>query len=112
MSNEYEIEQVELTIKQAKEAVDLKDSVLKLQKNKDFKAVINEGYFENQASRLVLLKADPSMQSDRDQKEIDNNIIAIGYLRQYLSSLVQLGYKAEREVLDAEEAKQELIAES
>jgi len=112
MSNDYEIEQVELTIKQAKEAVSLKDSVLKLQNNKDFVNVINKGYFENQASRLVLLRADPSMQNDRDQKEIDNSIIAIGYLRQYLSSIVQLGYKAEREVLDAEEAKQELIAES
>ena len=111
MSEEL-IEEVELTIKQAKEAVELKDSVLKLQKNKDFKAVINEGYFEKQASRLVLLKADPSMQSERDQKEIDNNIIAIGYLRQYLSTLVQLGYKAEREVVDAEQAREEIVAES
>ena len=69
MTSEEQIEQVELTIKQAKEAKALMDSVLKLQKNKDFKAVINEGYFEKQASRLVLLKADPSMQDEQSQKE-------------------------------------------
>ena len=109
--SEQQVEEIEMTIKQAKEQVALKDAVIKLSNNKDFKKVVNEGYFEKQASRLVLLKADPNMQDEKSQKELDNSIIAIGYFRQYLSSLVQLGYQAEREILSAEEEKDNILAE-
>ena len=53
-----QVEEIELEINQAKEKVALKDSLEKLIKNRDFKKVITEGYFEQEAIRLVLLKAD------------------------------------------------------
>lgn len=108
---ESQLEEVQVTIKQSKEAIALMNSVLKLTENKDFKAVITEGYFEKEASRLVLLKADPSLQNEKEQLEIDRRIIAVGYLRQYLSYIVQIGRMAEKSLQDAEETQQELMQE-
>jgi predicted adenine nucleotide alpha hydrolase (AANH) superfamily ATPase len=102
------IETVEVSIQQAKETVDKMTSLLKLSKNKDFKKIVEEGYFEKEASRLVLLKADPSLQSDEDQKQIDNSIIAIGYFRQYLGTVIQLGRMAEKSLKEDESVLQEL----
>lgn len=106
-----EIEQIEMSIQQAKEAKDMMEAVMRLSDNKDFKKVIHDDYFEKYAARLVLLKSDPSMQDERQQRDVDNSIIAVGYFRQYLSSLIQLGRQAEREILDAEQAKEEIMAE-
>lgn len=113
MSNkEAMIEEVELSISQAKELVEKKDAVLRLTENKDFIKVITEGYFEKEASRLVLLKADDSMQGDTEQLNITKSIDAIGYLRKYLGTIIQFGRMAERDILSAEETRQELLAES
>jgi hypothetical protein len=86
---------------------------MRLSENKDFKKVIHDDYFVNYAARLVLLKSDPStMESERQQKDVDNSIIAVGYFRQYLSSLIQLGRRAEMEILEAEHTKEEILAEA
>jgi hypothetical protein len=111
MSTEAQIQEIEMTIEQARKAKELMEAVLKLSNNHEFKRVINEDYFEKYAARLVLLKADPNMQDESSQRELNNNMIAIGYFRQYLSSLIQLGRQAEREILDAEEARTEILAE-
>jgi hypothetical protein len=102
------IESVEISIQHAKDTVDKMTSLLKLSKNKDFKKIIDEGYFEKEASRLVLLKADSSLQSVEDQKQIDNSIIAIGYFRQYLGTVIQLGRMAEKSLKEDEDVLQEL----
>lgn len=112
MTNEEQIENIEISIEQAKKAIDSMNSLLKLTKNKDFKKVINEGYFEKEASRLVLLKADPSMQSPEDQRLIENSIIAIGFLRQYFSAVIQMGRMAERTLASDESTREELLSET
>jgi hypothetical protein len=105
------IETIEISIKQGKETVDKMNSLLKLTKNKDFKKVIDDGYFVEEASRLVLLKADPSLQSVEDQRQIDNSILAIGYFRQYLATIFQLGRMAEKSLKEDEEVREELMSE-
>jgi len=105
------IETIEISIKQGKETVDKMNSLLKLTKNKDFKKVIDDGYFVEEASRLVLLKADPSLQSTEDQRQIDNSILAIGYFRQYLATIFQLGRMAEKSLKEDEEVREELMSE-
>lgn len=112
MNNEEQLENIEISIEQAKKAIDMMESLLKLTKNKDFKKVINEGYFEKEASRLVLLKADPSMQSPEDQRLLDNSIIAIGFLRQYFSAVIQMGRMAERSIANDEVTREELLGET
>jgi hypothetical protein len=114
MSNETtnQIQEIELNIEAAKEALAFKKAVQALLKNAHFKKVITEGYFKEEASRVVLLKADASQQSAESQNELNNSIIAIGYLRQYLSSLMQLGTMAENAINSDEQTLEELHAEA
>ena len=113
MSNvEEQLEQIEISDKQAKEMVSKMESLLRLVKNRDFKKVIEEGYFEKEASRIVLLKGDPEMQSEADQRTLDNMIIAVGGLRQYLSSTMQIGRMAQRDLAANAEAREEMLAET
>lgn len=111
MNTDEQLNQVELSIEHAQKTIGLMNSVLKLSDNADFKAVIEVGYFEKEASRLVLLKADPNMQGENDQKMINNAINAIGYFRQYLGTTIQLGRMAENAVKADQETREELLSE-
>jgi hypothetical protein len=111
MSNEKDLEVIEITIEQAKGAVEMSDALNKLKTNKAFVKVVSSGYFETEATRLVLLKADPGMQSVEDQAQIVKAIDAIGSLRQYFITLGQLGSMAQKSISDCEESREELLAE-
>ena len=111
MNNTAEqIEALEISIEQTKEAIAMLDALKALEKNKHFKKLISEGYFRDEASRLVLLKADPSMASPEHQKLLEDSIIACGHFRQYLSSVYQLGNMAAQALLSDEATREELLA--
>jgi len=103
------MEAVELSIAQAKLSIENREALQRLTGNIDFEKTILEGYFKEEASRLVLLKADPSMDAYQDQ--IDKQIIAIGQLRQYFRTIMALGSQAEKAMADDEETREELLAE-
>ena len=109
---DHEIEELELSIDTAKETIAKMESVLKLANNVDFKKVVDEGYFEKEASRLVLLKADPSLQKEEDQNAIIKSIDAIGYFRQYLQTVVQLGRMAENSLQADQQTREEIYEEA
>jgi len=104
-------EEIEISIEQAKKVVALRDALRRLHSNKDFIKVIKEGYFVEDASRLVLLKADPEMMSDELQASIERQIIAIGQLSQYFGKTEALGTMSERAITENQEALEEIAAE-
>ena len=106
-----QIEQIEVSINQAKNAIDRMHAFQKLLTNENFKSILEEGYFKEEASRLVLLKSDPQMSSDENQKAVDNAIIGIGQLRQYFQTTMQLGRMAEKALIDDEISHEELLRE-
>ena len=81
-----QIEQIELSIENAKKRIDDAAALDRLYKSPDFKQIFLDGYFRDEASRTVLLKADPNMQGKREQKDCNNVILAIGMLRQYFAN--------------------------
>lgn len=109
MNTDQQIEQVELTIGEAKKNIEKREALLRLTKNKDFNKIIDTGYFMDEATRLVWLKAEPA------SKDIENDIIrqidAIGSLRQYLRTILTIGEMSERAVMDNEETLQDLLNE-
>lgn len=105
------LDQLEVTIEQAQEAIKNMDALKQLEKHKAFKRIISEGFFKDEASRMVLLKADPSMASPEMQESLDNGIIACGHFRQYLSGIYQLGNAAVRSLAADEVTREELLAE-
>lgn len=106
-----EIETIELSMAQAKHSIDMKNSFNKLLSNDNFKKIVTEGYFEKEATRLVLMRADPAMQADSDQKAINKQIDAVGYLRQYFVTLMHIGRMAEKTLADDENTREELLQE-
>lgn len=103
LSTEDTIKNIELSIEEAKQSVDLKLALGRLIKNRDFKKVIEEGYLRNEAIRLVHAKASPSLQSAEHQARITRDIDAIGALDQYLTTIYQIGSQAEYAVADYEQ---------
>ena len=102
MSNAQDIQKVELTIEEAHKAIDRRDMLARLQNNKDFQTLIEDGFFRDHAIRQVELKSHPSAQGEKQKFAIDSQITAIGGFRQYLVGIKGLGDQA-AEALDSHE---------
>lgn len=100
MSNQ--VHEIELTIDQAEHQIKLGEALERLQSNKDFKLVINQGYLENEAIRLVRGRSDPSMQTPELQAANLRDIDAIGSFLVYLQQISRAANLAERAIKDAE----------
>ena len=107
-----ELNQLEINIQEAKEALKKFQALERLQKNPDFTLIIDQGYLEEEASRAVWAKAEPEAQRRPEIiQNLDNIITAIGYLRQYFRTIYQNGYQAEKIITDSEQTRDELIEE-
>jgi len=106
-----QVETINIQIEQAKRHVNKMNCVFNLSKNKDFIDVIEKGYFEEEASRLVLLKADPSLQKPEDQASIIRSIDAIGNFRQYLGSVISIGRMMEKSLEEDTETYHQMLGE-
>ncbi|MGQ0565585.1 MAG: hypothetical protein ACT4OK_11010 [Gemmobacter sp.] len=105
---EEEFQELEITIEQAKEAVETGKAAQRLYSNPDFKALIVDGYFLKEAARLALLHGDPGLRADIKGAVLDE-MKGPGALKRYLSLLVQRGRAAEDEINQAREAMFELM---
>lgn len=110
MSNERDLKRIEANILQSKEIVEFDKAIQRLAENRDFRAVIVDGYFKREAIRLVELKADPSMQSPASQASIISQIDAIGGLMTFLRTA---GHNAKNAIkaIEQDEAMREEILE-
>jgi hypothetical protein len=108
---EQQLQQIEFTIEEAKGCIDMADALHKLHDNEDFKKAILHGYFEAESKRAVLLKADPEMQTDERQKQVDNIIVGIGVLFAYFNKIYQFGNAAHRTLAADQQTQEEILQE-
>lgn len=111
MNNSQEIQAIELSIKRGQYLVEQGNALERLKSNKDFKKVILDSYFEQEAIRLVQLKADPSMQTEEKQASIIKQMDAIGAVAQYFQTVLTLANMARKAMAADEEMRDELLAE-
>lgn len=111
MNVENQMKQIDISITVAREAIAKRDQLNRLLNNKDFQDIIEQGYFKDQASEYVLLKADPSMQESDKQRSLDNGIIGVGELRQFFISILQQGNMSEKAIEDDMATRDELLEE-
>ncbi|AYA64327.1 hypothetical protein [Alteromonas sp. RKMC-009] len=112
MSTDNAIKEIEISKKDAEKLVDDARAVNRLLKNRDFKRVITEGFFEKEAVRLVLLKSDPNFQSPEDQASLLTAMDGIGVLRHYLQTRLVLGDQASASIEDLDAELEELREEA
>ena len=108
---ETQIEQIEVSIEQAKDAIDRMKTLERLRNNDDFIKIIREGYFKEEAIRLVMMKSSHNFQGEQAQKDIIKDIDSIGRLEQYFGAIYQIGHTAQRALEADEETREELLAE-
>lgn len=111
MSSIESIKELESSIQRANEHVELGKALERLFINRDFKLVIKDGYFRDEAVRLVHLKADPAMESASSQESIIKQMDAIGSLSQYFVVLNMLARNGNRSIEADEQTLDELHSE-
>lgn len=105
------IEQIEISIEESKKLIEFGDAIRRLDNNPDFVKVILEGYFKEEASRIVLLKGDYGMQAQEHQEFLDKMVIAIGGLKQFLLSKLRMAEAAAQALEADRETHAELLRE-
>ena len=109
MSIEEQLEELDNNMQEAKHFIDIKDSTIKLFKNREFKKVVLDYYFKEESARLVMAK---SAALTEDQKKlIDNMIYGIGALSNFFDSVLTRGIQAEQAYQDDENARTEILQE-
>ena len=91
-----EIQQLEHEIQTSKKSVELGNALERLFNNRDFKNIVLKGYLEQEAVRLVHLKASPEMDTTAKQAAIVRDIDAIGALSSFFKEIqrqAELGRK-------------------
>jgi len=109
--DDEQIEYLEISLAKAKTQLEKSAALDRLVSNKDFKLVVDDGYFTEEASNAVLALAAPMFAGEAEQKRLHNNIIAIGCLRHYFSGIMQLGVEANKAIKEHELMREELLTE-
>lgn len=102
MTTEAEIKAIERNIEQAKGIQSLGKALERLSSNKDFKQIILQGYFKDEAVRLVHLKGDKNFESDEKQAILDKKIGAISQLVHFLNNIEDQADNAAQAIVDGE----------
>lgn len=104
-----DIQKTQASIDHCEELIARREQALRLYDNKDFKELIGEGYFVQEAVRLTGLLGDPNDQMD--QEAVMHGLRSVADLRRYLSGIVRLGNRAEDELEDHKDTLDELMHE-
>lgn len=97
-----DVAEIELSIEHAKELVAKGDMAMKLASNRDFRKLIMENYFKEEAARLVGLLAEPAMEKHRT--EIQESMLGIAHFQTWLRGVVRMGNIARAEITEFEQA--------
>lgn len=89
--------------------VELAKALERLESNRDFRKIIGDGFFKENAVRLVHAKAEPAMQSPEKQAAILRDMDAIGTLAEFFRTIRIQGDVARNSIEDAETDRAELL---
>jgi hypothetical protein len=105
------VREIEESIQRDMEHVELGKALERLKFNRDFKAIISEGYLQKEAIRLVHLRADPVFTTPQKQADVLAQIDAIGGLLSYFRTLAHNATIAAKAIGSAEAMREEILAE-
>ncbi len=102
------LEEIDNSAKHQKSFLDKRDALARLMKNKDFQAIVLNGYLRDEAVRAVEQRAEPAMQDKT--KLVDDVIIGVGQFHQYLKTINRFGDLAQKNINDLEQTRLEVLA--
>ena len=104
-----DLEQVEIQIDMAQKLRKMRDNCVKLTASETWKDVIDTGYFKEEAARLVMAKS--SNLTPEQMQLIDNMMLGIGALANYIESVMRRGAEMDQAIGEHEETRDEILAE-
>jgi hypothetical protein len=104
-----DLEQVEIQIDMAQKLRKMRDNCVKLTASEPWKDIIGEGYFKEEAARLVMAKS--SHLTPEQMQLIDNMQYGIGALANYIESVMRRGAEMDQAIGEHEETREEILAE-
>ena len=108
--SDYSIAQIEKGIEDAKYFIKRREMAQKLYENPDFKELFVNGFFKEEAARLVQLSSDPAMSAEQRADAL-SMAQATGHTKRYLSMIIQMANQAEKELPAMYETIDELRSE-
>jgi len=107
MQNEQSaVEELELSVAHATKLKELKDAILRLQKNRDFKKVFISELFQKEPARITALLTDHNMLDQRNL--LVEDLMVISGVQTWLRSKIALGETAERSINEARRISEEI----
>ena len=104
-----DLEQVEIQIEMAQKLRKMRDNCVKLTASETWKDIIDNGYFKEEAARLVMAKS--SNLTTEQMQIIDNMQYGIGALANYIESVMRRGAEMDQALGEHEETREEILAE-
>lgn len=111
LTPEQQLEQIQISKEQAERSVKLLEAFERLRNNPDFNLLISKSYFQEEASRLVMLKADSSFQSPERKDLLSDSMAGISSLNMFFNSVVQMGQMSRESLNEYVEAEEEILAD-
>lgn len=105
-----DIKEIELSIEHAKEIAERGEMAEKLATIPEFKKLILDGYFRDEAARLAHLSSDPAL-DETSRGHVFRDLSGPGALKRYLSAMVQMGRNARAEINEAYRTMDEIREE-
>ena len=93
-----DVQEIQIAIDEAREIVEKRDALIRLSKNKDFKKIIEDGYFGDESRRLVGLLADNAMQN---KSNVFEALMGVSQLENYFALIVRDGNMMEQQIDDS-----------
>jgi len=107
-----DMREIEVTIDEVKHVIHIGELVQQLEDTPVFKELITDGYFKTEAARLVMLKADPTMQTPEKQAGLEKDMLGISVLGEFLRNRKMLARMAQDSLEAHERTREELRAEA
>ena len=99
-------------IDQARKAIEMRDALVRLEKNSDFKTVIETGFFKDFSHNLVMQRGMPEMRGVPEIMEANTRKIdSIGELNHYFRGVKAMGAQSERTLKEAQNLESSLDPE-
>lgn len=111
MDNPTEIQQVEVSLEEAERIAAFGEALRRLEDNRDFQAVILDGYFKEEAARLVMLTGVASFGTTQID-DVHAAIRGVAELRQFFLARRAAADMAAKEIGDYKEALDEMREEA
>jgi len=92
----------EINILDAQKVVKNGEAVERLRKNRDFKKVFGELYFEKEPARIAKALTSWAMQDEVNQRNLEEQLRAIGHLQNFLMFIEQEGKRMQELIEESE----------